>query len=138
MMKETKPIMLSIDKGIATISLNRPAIRNALDNATIVLFTNYLEQAQLDKNVKIVLLKGEGKDFCSGADLNWMRQAIHLSKEDNKKNALVFRKLLHITEDPSLTILQTEYTSKLIAELRTSKEAQEGLNAFLEKRLPQW
>ena len=59
MTKKAKPMMLAIDKGIATISLNRPTIRNALDNATIVLFTNYLEQVQLDKNVKAVILKGE-------------------------------------------------------------------------------
>ena len=58
----------------------------------------------------------------------------------NEANALRITKNLinQLTEDPTLNTLQKEYTSELIAELRISKEAQEGLNAFLEKRLPQW
>src|SRR2546429_5391525 len=55
--------------GIARITLNRPEKRNALNSDLIEALKNALALSAEDSEVRIVLLKGAGSDFCSGADL---------------------------------------------------------------------
>ena len=62
-------ILYSVDEGIARITLNRPAKRNALNPELIETLTGSLARAARDETVRVVLLTGAGKDFCSGLDL---------------------------------------------------------------------
>jgi methylglutaconyl-CoA hydratase len=55
--------------GVATVTLDRPEKRNALDAATVVDLREALAEAGRDGGVRVVLLRGEGPDFCAGADL---------------------------------------------------------------------
>ena len=57
-----------LDKA-ARITLNRPEVHNALNMGIIRELASALQDAEEDNNVKVVLLRGEGKSFCSGADL---------------------------------------------------------------------
>ncbi len=57
------------DRGIARISLNRPERRNALDQEMLSELRDALRRAASDEGVRVVLLTGAGKDFCSGMDL---------------------------------------------------------------------
>jgi methylglutaconyl-CoA hydratase len=63
-------ILYEADQGIATVVLNRPDKRNALDDVTIAELRDALVEAEQDEQVRIVLLRGAGKDFCAGADLS--------------------------------------------------------------------
>jgi methylglutaconyl-CoA hydratase len=63
------PILYSVDGAIARITLNRPEKRNALNDELIGLLKDSLALASEDEQVRVVLLTGAGKDFCSGADL---------------------------------------------------------------------
>src|SRR4051812_33104505 len=84
----------SVDqRGVLTISVNRPEVRNAF-NATVVedlalAFTH--EAAQ--KNIRVVVLKGEGPAFCAGGDLNWMKKAVDFSHEENLKDTRKLAKM---------------------------------------------
>jgi len=57
------------DGGIAWITLNRPARRNALDDRLLVDLTTALERAEADPAIRVIVIDAEGADFCAGADL---------------------------------------------------------------------
>ena len=62
-----------LEGSILTISLNNPDMRNALIDDLIIDLTNTLKQADLDSQVRVVILKGEGKSFCAGGDVKAMK-----------------------------------------------------------------
>ncbi|MEC8306948.1 MAG: enoyl-CoA hydratase-related protein, partial [Chlamydiota bacterium] len=62
-------ILYEKEEGIAKIIINRPEVRNAFRPKTIVEMRKALEEARLDPDVGVILLRGEGdKAFCSGGD----------------------------------------------------------------------
>lgn len=87
-MKKFKTIELEIENEIGTVWLNRPEIHNAFNE---VMISELLEIFQKIKNIdeiRIVVLRGRGKSFCAGADLNWMRNVAKYSYEDNYAESL--------------------------------------------------
>ena len=60
--------------GVRTLTLARPAKRNALDDQLIRELTAALADAAADGDVRVLLLRGEGPDFCAGADLEALRR----------------------------------------------------------------
>jgi enoyl-CoA hydratase/carnithine racemase len=67
-------IMLEVVDGIATITLNRPQVRNALDDAMRGELIGALEQVSAERSVKALVLTGGGKAFCAGGDIRAMKQ----------------------------------------------------------------
>jgi methylglutaconyl-CoA hydratase len=65
----TDKVLYSADRGIARITLHRPEKRNALDGEMIAGIRQALAQSAAGAGIRVVLLTGTGKDFCSGADL---------------------------------------------------------------------
>jgi methylglutaconyl-CoA hydratase len=70
-------------RGVLTIALNRPEIRNAFNETIISELTDVFSRLVLDPRVRLVVFKGEGPVFSAGGDLNWMRKSIELSLEGN-------------------------------------------------------
>jgi enoyl-CoA hydratase/carnithine racemase len=63
-------VLHNVENGIATFTINREQQRNAISLEAIELFLNYLDTAEKDDQVRVVLITGTGdKAFCSGADL---------------------------------------------------------------------
>jgi enoyl-CoA hydratase/carnithine racemase len=69
-------VELAVDDGIATATLNRPEVRNAIDDATRVELAAVLEQVSHDKAVRALILTGAGKAFCAGGDIRAMQQRL--------------------------------------------------------------
>lgn len=88
-------ISLDIQEGIATLTLNRPEVKNAFDDVLIAALLRYLQQLGEDPSIQAVILRGVGHTFSAGADVRWMKKMINYSKEENIKDALVFAQLLH-------------------------------------------
>ena len=63
------PLRSGRDGGVLTLTLNRPEKRNALNGTLVRAVRSALEQAATDDDVRVVLLRGAGSDFCAGADL---------------------------------------------------------------------
>jgi methylglutaconyl-CoA hydratase len=79
---------LKITNQTATIWLNRPEIHNAFNEVMIgELIKAFNEVSALD-DVRVVMLRGRGKSFCAGADLNWMRDVAQYSYEQNYQESL--------------------------------------------------
>ncbi|RUT79918.1 enoyl-CoA hydratase-related protein [Ancylomarina longa] len=84
-MKEYQTITFSIENKIGTICLNRPEIHNAFNEVMIAdILHCFGEIEQMDyQTLRVVLLKGKGKSFCAGADLNWMKGVANYSYQEN-------------------------------------------------------
>ncbi len=93
-MSSYETLLLDINGPIATITLNRPDKHNAF-NATLIseLTTVAINVAQ-NKTVRAVIFAANGKNFCAGADLNWMKETANASPEKNRDEALALTKLL--------------------------------------------
>lgn len=83
-------IQLSIENKLARVTFNRPEIHNAFNSTVISEMSDAFKRLESDDSVRLVLLSGEGKSFCAGADLNWMRGVIKQSYDENlsESNAL--------------------------------------------------
>lgn len=81
---------------VATLTLNRPAVHNALDEALIAALTQSIEHLAADDSVRVLVLAGQGKSFCAGADLDWMRRAAHFTEQQNVEDARRLARLLDV------------------------------------------
>jgi methylglutaconyl-CoA hydratase len=73
--------------GVLSVTLDRPEKRNALSAATIEALHASLDRADLDAEVRVVLLRGAGQDFCAGADLEELLASAGLPPGDNEAAA---------------------------------------------------
>jgi methylglutaconyl-CoA hydratase len=89
----TPPLLTSCTGGVLSITLNRPDKRNALSQSMIELLHQTLDQADLDHDVRVVLLRGAGKDFCAGADLDELLASADRALDENEASALRLGKL---------------------------------------------
>jgi methylglutaconyl-CoA hydratase len=71
------------DRGIASVTLNRPAVHNAYDGALVDQLGAALEALGRDPQVRVVVLRGQGKHFQAGADLNWLRRLAAAGAAEN-------------------------------------------------------
>jgi methylglutaconyl-CoA hydratase len=94
-------IQTSLQQGVALIWLNRPEVRNALNETLMEELTDAVSAASEDPEVKAIVLAGAGSAFCAGADLNWMKAAAGYSPQENEADALRLAVLLRtIAEAP--------------------------------------
>ena len=78
-----------VDKanGVARVTLNRPEVRNAFDDALIAALSRIFEQLDADPETRIVVLAGNGPAFCAGADLGWMKRMAAYGHDENLRDA---------------------------------------------------
>ena len=65
----TQPLLIEHRDGVDTVTLNRPDSLNALDPALIDALNVYFQKMQRDRDTRVIVLKGAGKNFCAGLDL---------------------------------------------------------------------
>lgn len=82
-----KTIQIKINGIVATLWLNRPEKHNALNPEMMQDVIGFLEEVENDETIRVIVLRGRGKSFCAGADLQWMLNSASLSKEENHKEA---------------------------------------------------
>jgi methylglutaconyl-CoA hydratase len=86
-MSQESKVTYSVDNAIARITLNRPDKRNALDDEVVSGLRHAIDAAARDASVRVVLITGAGKDFCSGADLAALQSISQASVMDSVANA---------------------------------------------------
>jgi len=82
------------ERGIARITLNRPEMQNAMNDVLIGALDAAFRGASADPAVRVVVFAGNGKSFCSGGDLNWMRKTADYGIEENLADARVLASML--------------------------------------------
>lgn len=88
MIKNFQTIELEIKDSIATVWLNRPQIHNAFNELMIAEILQCYTELNNSEEIRAVVMRGRGKTFCAGADLNWMRDVADYSYDQNYTESL--------------------------------------------------
>jgi methylglutaconyl-CoA hydratase len=103
-------VLYDVANNVATLTLNRPDKRNALDDATIAALKQRFAEADRDDSVRVVLLRGAGKDFCAGGDLSQLEKiAANASRAENLADAMNLGELfiqMRRAQKPSIAAVQ--------------------------------
>jgi len=88
--------MLLVEKnnGVARVTLNRPEVRNAFDDALISKLRTAFDELGGDPSVRVMVLGGNGPAFCAGADLNWMKRMSGYDRAQNEADARALAEML--------------------------------------------
>ncbi len=86
-MSNDNVVLYFVEGSVAHVTLNRPEKRNALNDAVISGVKQSLKNASTDKNVRVIVISGAGKDFCSGADLSALQKIAGASVSENADDA---------------------------------------------------
>jgi methylglutaconyl-CoA hydratase len=84
----SQALLVDTRGGVATVTLNRPEVRNAFDDALIAALAATFKALDDDQAVRAVVLAGNGPAFCAGADLNWMKRMAGYGYEQNLHDAM--------------------------------------------------
>jgi len=88
---------LNIQTGaVATITLDRPEVRNAFNDEVIAELTQAFSQLGQDPQVRAIVLAAVGPAFCAGADLNWMRRMADYTHAENLADAAQLAEMLRV------------------------------------------
>ncbi|QQC65940.1 enoyl-CoA hydratase/isomerase family protein [Paraburkholderia ginsengisoli] len=87
-------LTLQIAGQVATVTLNRPDVRNAFNETMIAEVTSAFTALNTRDDVRAVVLAANGKAFCAGADLNWMKKMAGYSDEENRADAMLLANML--------------------------------------------
>lgn len=83
------------ERGVATVTLNRPEKHNAFDDQVIAEMTRIFAHIDDEPKARVMVLKANGKNFCAGADLNWMKRMAGYTYEENLADANALATMLH-------------------------------------------
>ena len=87
-------IDVRVEKQIAWITLSRPEVRNALNDALIAGLTDWADGASRDRAIRAAVLAGAGTVFCAGADLEWMSRMVGYAHDENVRDAAALARML--------------------------------------------
>lgn len=74
-------------RGVAMVAFNRPEVHNAFDETMIREVIEAFRDLGEDESVRAIIIAAEGKSFCAGADLNWMKRASEYDEDQNREDA---------------------------------------------------
>ena len=93
--KSMETIRYLVDNAVARVTLARPDVHNAFNDIMINELSAVFDDIEKRDDVRVVILAGEGKSFCAGADLNWMRRVKDYSYDENLKESLALSDMLY-------------------------------------------
>ncbi|OWW19269.1 enoyl-CoA hydratase/isomerase family protein [Noviherbaspirillum denitrificans] len=88
-------LIVAVDGKVATVTLNRPDVRNAFNETTIAEITQVFRELGQNADVRTIVLAANGPAFCAGADLNWMKKMAGYTHEENRADAAQLAEMLH-------------------------------------------
>ena len=87
MSEDRNTVLYQVEGAVARVTLNRPEKRNALNEVLILGLKNALQKANDDATVRVIVISGAGRDFCSGADLTSLQKIAEGSVAENVDDA---------------------------------------------------
>ena len=104
------PVLFNLDENsIATITLNRPQLRNAFDDIMISKLISLIDQVANNSSINVLVLKANGKHFSAGADLNWMMRTANYRDAENLADAQQLAELMRALNSlliPTVALIQ--------------------------------
>ncbi len=90
----TETLRIETQGAIARVTLNRPEVRNAFNDSVIAELTQAFAELGAQPDLRAIVLAAEGKAFCAGADLNWMKAMAGYSWDENHADASKLAEML--------------------------------------------
>lgn len=87
-------LTLDCEDTLATVTLNRPQVRNAFNETMIAELTSAFDMLGQHREIRAIVLAANGVAFCAGADLNWMRKMAGYSDDENRADARALARML--------------------------------------------
>jgi len=84
---------------VLEIILSRPEVRNAFDGELIEEMTQVFQNEACAPEVRVIVLRGKGKIFCAGGDLNWMKRSADLSRDENYQETCQLTEMFRIMNE---------------------------------------
>ena len=102
----TEPrVLIEVGGGVATLTLNRPDKRNALDRQMITELKSALTRCDLSADVRLVVVRAAGKDFCAGLDLEELLASADLTPAENERRSMELGELfVMLREMPKVSV----------------------------------
>ena len=98
-------VIIAEGSPIRVITLNRPEKRNALNDELIVALKDALREADADESLRAIVIRGAGKDFCSGADLSSIQKIATASYEENLEDARSLAELFLLLREVRVPVI---------------------------------
>jgi len=106
---EYQTLAIEITDKVATLTLNRPDVRNAFNEITIAELSLAFNDLGENENVRAIVLAANGPAFCAGADLNWMKKMAGYSHSENSEDASKLAEMLRtIYECPKPVVAKVQ------------------------------
>ena len=107
--REDLAVVEATPDGVVTVTMNRPAKKNAFNAELIGALREVFETLRNQDGIRVVFLRGAGGSFSAGADLEWMRAAVEHTEADNRDDAHQMALMLkHLHDIPALTVALVE------------------------------
>ena len=101
-------LQIGIEKNVARIALNRPEVRNAMNALMIKELTEAVDWLDARDDIRVIEICGNGKSFCAGADINYMKDiasfGYNQNLEDAKRLSKLFQKI-YFCNKPVITLV---------------------------------
>ena len=98
-------VIVTTEGSIRIVELNRPEKRNALNDGLIAALKDALREADRDDSLRAIVIRGAGKDFCSGADLASIQKIADASYEENLEDARSLADLFELIRNVRLPVI---------------------------------
>jgi methylglutaconyl-CoA hydratase len=87
-------LLVTVADKVATVTLNRPDLRNAFNEGAIAELARVFDELGRNDAVRAIVLAANGPSFCAGADLNWMKKMAGYSHDENEADAMRLAEML--------------------------------------------
>ncbi len=97
------------DQGTGWLTLNRPDVHNAFDDVLIARMAESIAALRDDPDVRAVVVRGAGRSFSAGADLNWMRRMGGYTFDENVGDAMALAEMIRALDElpkPTIALVQ--------------------------------
>ena len=101
-------LQIGIEKNVARIALNRPEVRNAMNALMIKELTEAVDWLDAPDDIRVIEICGNGKSFCAGADINYMKDVASFGYDQNLEDAKRLSKLfqkIYFCNKPVITLV---------------------------------
>lgn len=104
-MNEFNTIATEYNGQVVTLWLARPEVHNALDDVMVREISTFFTSIEEDTEIRLIVIRGKGRSFCSGADLNWMKRAFSLTPDENLSESTALSNLFKLIYNSSKIVI---------------------------------
>lgn len=104
-MNDLKTLRTDETHGVLTVRLHRPEVHNAFNDELITEMIALLGSLETRTDLRAVILRGEGPNFCAGADLNWMSRMVSYGREENIRDSSNLAKMYAMLDELPIPVI---------------------------------